>query len=84
MKLQQLRHIREVTHHGLNVSATAQSLDSSQSVVSRQIKLLEDDLCVEVFARDDKKLSWITPAGESMLEKAGEILRHMEMIEQAV
>ena len=37
MKLQQLRYIWEVAHHDLNVSATAQSLYTSQPGISKQI-----------------------------------------------
>ena len=51
MKLQQLRYIWEVARHDLNVSATAQSLYTSQPGISKQIRLLEDELGVEVFAR---------------------------------
>ena len=47
MKLQQLRYIWEVAHHDLNVSATAQSLYTSQPGISKQIRLLEDELGVE-------------------------------------
>ena len=83
MKLQQLRYIWEVAHHGLNVSATAQSLDTSQPGISKQIRLLEDELGVEVFARSGKHLTRITPAGETIIEKAGEILRTVESIKQA-
>ena len=54
MKLQQLRYIWEVAHHDLNVSATAQSLYTSQPGISKQIRLLEDELGVEVFARSGK------------------------------
>ena len=43
MKLQQLRYIWEVAHHDLNVSATAQSLYTSQPGISKQIRLLEDE-----------------------------------------
>ena len=75
MKLQQLRYIWEVAHHDLNVSATAQSLFTSQPGISKQIRLLEDELGVEVFARSGKHLTHITPAGEVILELAGEMLR---------
>ncbi len=82
MKLQQLRYIWEVAHHDLNVSATAQSLYTSQPGISKQIRLLEDELGVEVFARSGKHLTRITPAGESILKTAGEILRKVESIKQ--
>lgn len=82
MKLQQLRYIWEVAHHDLNVSATAQVLYTSQPGISKQIRLLEDELGVEVFARSGKHLTRITPAGEAILQVAGEILRKVESIKQ--
>lgn len=82
MKLQQLRYIWEVAHHDLNVSATAQSLYTSQPGISKQIRLLEDELGVEVFARSGKHLTRVTPAGEAILKTAGEILRKVETIKQ--
>ncbi|PJE78176.1 HTH-type transcriptional regulator CysB [invertebrate metagenome] len=82
MKLQQLRYIWEVAHHDLNVSATAQSLYTSQPGISKQIRLLEDELGVEVFSRSGKHLTRVTPAGEKIIETAGEILRKVESIKQ--
>lgn len=82
MKLQQLRYIWEVAHHDLNVSATAQSLFTSQPGISKQIRLLEDELGVEVFARSGKHLTHVTPAGEVILELAGEVLRKAESIKR--
>ena len=82
MKLQQLRYIWEVAHHELNVSATAQSLYTSQPGISKQIRLLEDELGVEIFSRSGKHLTRITPAGEAILRTAGEILRKTESIKQ--
>ncbi len=82
MKLQQLRYIWEVAHHDLNVSATAQSLYTSQPGISKQIRLLEDELGVEVFARSGKHLTRITPAGETIIREAGEILRRVEGIKK--
>jgi len=82
MKLQQLRYIWEVAHHDLNVSATAQSLYTSQPGISKQIRLLEDELGVEIFSRSGKHLTRITPAGEAILRTTGEILRKVESIKQ--
>ena len=82
MKLQQLRYIWEVAHHELNVSATAQSLYTSQPGISKQIRLLEDELGVEIFSRSGKHLTRVTPAGETIIEKSGEILRKVESIKQ--
>ncbi|MCI0594863.1 HTH-type transcriptional regulator CysB [Chromohalobacter sp.] len=80
MKLQQLRYIWEVTRHNLNVSATAQSLFTSQPGISKQIRLLEDELGVEIFARSGKHLTRVTPAGEAIIELAGKVLRTVDNI----
>jgi len=82
MKLQQLRYIWEVAHHDLNVSATAQVLYTSQPGISKQIRLLEDELGVEIFARSGKHLTRVTPAGEAILQVAGEVLKKVESIKQ--
>ena len=82
MKLQQLRYIWEVSKHDLNVSATAQSLYTSQPGISKQIRLLEDELGVEVFARSGKHLTRVTPAGKAILDISGEILQKVDSIRQ--
>ena len=82
MKLQQLRYIWEVAHHELNVSATAQSLYTSQPGISKQIRLLEDELGVEIFSRSGKHLTRVTPAGDEILRVAGDILRKVDSIKQ--
>lgn len=82
MKLQQLRYVWEVAHHDLNVSATAASLYTSQPGISKQIRLLEDELGVEIFSRSGKHLTRVTPAGEQILKIAGEILGQVESIKQ--
>ena len=63
MKLQQLRYVWEVARHGLNVSETAQSLHTSQPGISKQIRLLEDELGIEIFTRTGKHLSHVTLPG---------------------
>jgi LysR family cys regulon transcriptional activator len=82
MKLQQLRYIWEVAHHDLNVSATAQSLFTSQPGISKQIRLLEDELDVEIFARSGKHLTHVTQVGEEIIAMAGNILRQANAIKQ--
>lgn len=82
MKLQQLRYIWEVAHHDLNVSATAQSLFTSQPGISKQIRLLEDELGVEIFARSGKHLTHITPVGTEIIQMAGDVLRRVADIKK--
>lgn len=80
MKLQQLKYIWEVSKHELNVSATAASLFTSQPGVSKQIRLLEDELGVQIFQRNGKHLTEITPAGQAVIQVAGLILGEVENI----
>lgn len=82
MKLQQLRYIWEVARHDLNVSVTAKSLYTSQPGISKQIRLLEDELGVEIFSRSGKHLTRVTPAGQKILKIAGDILRQVDSIKQ--
>ncbi len=74
MKLQQLRYIWEITQHELNVSATADSLYTSQPGISKQVRMLETELGVPIFARNGKHLTEITDAGKQIVAIAGEIL----------
>jgi LysR family cys regulon transcriptional activator len=78
MKLQQLRYLVEVARHGLNVSEAAEALHTSQPGVSKQIKLLEDELGVIVFERSGKRLTSVTEPGRAILEIAERILREAE------
>ena len=80
MKLQQLRYIWEVARHDLNVSATAEGLYTSQPGISKQIRTLEDELGVQIFQRNGKHLTEITPAGLAIMKVAGEILGNVENI----
>lgn len=80
MKLQQLRYICEVARHELNVSATADTLYTSQPGISKQIRLLEDELGVQIFARSGKHLTEVTPAGAQILAIADEVLRKVASI----
>ncbi|WEM41454.1 HTH-type transcriptional regulator CysB [Photobacterium sp. DA100] len=80
MKLQQLKYIVEVVNHNLNVSATAESLYTSQPGISKQVRLLEDELGVQVFERSGKHLTQVTPAGESIVKIARDILARVESI----
>lgn len=82
MKLQQLRYICEVEKNDLNVSATAQKLFTSQPGISKQIRLLEDELGIEIFSRSGKHLTRVTAAGERVLMLAQEVLDRAESIKR--
>jgi len=80
MKLQQLRYIVEVLNNNLNVSATAENLYTSQPGISKQVRMLEDELGIQVFERSGKHLTKVTPAGKEIIRYASEILGKVESI----
>ncbi|WP_076418748.1 HTH-type transcriptional regulator CysB [Colwellia sp. UCD-KL20] len=80
MKLQQLRYIVEVLNNNLNVSATAESLFTSQPGISKQVRMLEDELGIQIFGRSGKHLTHVTPAGNEVINIATEILSKVEAI----
>ena len=81
MKLQQLKYITEVAKHDLNVSATAESLFTSQPGISKQIRLLEDELGIQIFIRSGKHLTQITPPGKLVLAIANQKLTQTGQIQ---
>ena len=82
MKLQQLRFIWEVTQHELNVSTTAERLFTSQPGISKQIRLLEEELGIDIFVRSGKHFIDLTPAGRMIVAMAGEILTRVHDIRE--
>ena len=83
MKLQQLRYAVEVARQGLNVSTAAEVLHTSQPGVSKQIRLLEDELGVEIFERHGKRVVAITEPGRAVLSIAGRILGEAANLKRA-
>jgi len=83
MTLQQLRYLAEVARRGLSVSAAADALHTSQPGVSKQIRALEDELGVEVFARRGKRLVALTEPGRTVLEIAERILAETQSLRRA-
>ena len=83
MNLRQLRFISAVARNGLNISAAAESLFTSQPGVSKQIRQLEDELRVQIFERHGKQLTRITAAGNAIIERAERALVEIETLRQA-
>tara|TARA_R100001143_G_scaffold59746_1_gene58607 strand:- start:187 stop:1161 length:975 start_codon:yes stop_codon:yes gene_type:complete len=82
MKLQQLRYIREIARSELNISQAAERLFTSQPGISKQLRLLEEELGTPIFTRNGKHLQAITPIGEAIIETADEILTKVDQIER--
>ena len=82
MKLHQLRYLVAVVENGLNITAAAQRLHTSQPGVSKQLKLLEDELGFQVFMREGRALTRLTPAGAQVVERAQRILGEIRSIKR--
>jgi LysR family cys regulon transcriptional activator len=82
MKLQQLRYIVEVARCGLNVSDAAETLFTSQPGVSKQIKMLEEELGIEIFQRSGKRFIAITPAGLTVLAISQRMLQDADNLKR--
>jgi LysR family cys regulon transcriptional activator len=82
MKLHQLRYLAAIAQNGLNITAAAEKLHTSQPGVSKQIKLLEDELGFQIFVRDGRNLSRVTPAGQQVIDRAVRILREVQNIKR--
>lgn len=83
MKLQQLRYIVEIQRQGLNVSEAAETLYTSQPGISKQVKLLEDELGITIFERSGKRFTGVTEPGRTVLDIAERILREAENLKRA-
>lgn len=82
MNLQQLRYLREVVRCHLNISQAATMLHTAQPGISNQIRQLEDELGVQIFERNGKRLVGITQPGRAVLAMAERVLREIENIKQ--
>jgi len=82
MNLQQLKYLREVVRCGLNISTAANVLHTAQPGISNQIRQLEDELNIQIFERNGKRLVGITQPGRAVLAMAERVLREIENIKQ--
>jgi LysR family cys regulon transcriptional activator len=81
MKLQQLRYLVAVARN-LNISEAADALFTSQPGISKQIRLLEEELGVEVFTRNGKRIVAVTEPGKQVLSIAARMLQDMENLKR--
>jgi LysR family cys regulon transcriptional activator len=82
MKLQQLQFLDEVVRQGLSISLAASALHTSQSGVSRQIALLEQELNLQIFERYGKRLTALTPAGQLIATQTEKVLRELNNLKR--
>lgn len=82
MNLQQLRYLNEIVRRDMKISDAAAALFTSQPAISKQIKLLEEELGIEIFVRNGKRIAAITEPGKGLLAIAQRMLLDAENFKQ--
>ncbi|MFZ2990923.1 LysR substrate-binding domain-containing protein [Ideonella sp.] len=83
MNFQQLRAVREAARRDFDLGEVALALQTSQPGIGRQIRELEQELRVPLFARKGKRLTGLTAPGERILPIVGRLLQHAERLRRA-
>lgn len=83
MNFQQLRSVRETVRCGFNLTEVAAMLYTSQPGVSRQIRELEEELGIDIFVRAGKRLTGLTPPGETLIPIIERLLEDAENLRRA-
>ena len=83
MNFQQLRSVRETARRGFNLTEVAHALFTSQPGVSRQIRELEEELGVDLFERNGKRLTGLTDPGKEALQIIERLLLEAENLQRA-
>src|SRR4030066_1970559 len=83
MNLQQLRFLNQIVRQGLKISDAASALYTSQPGISKQIRQLEEELDIEIFVRNGKRIVSLTEPGKAGLAIAQRMLHDAENLKQA-
>ncbi len=70
MTLAQLRYLLAIIDANLNITVAAQRVNATQPGISKQLKLLEEELGFQIFLRRGKSLDSISPSGAQVVERA--------------
>ena len=80
MNFHQLQYAVAIARNGLSVTQAASALGTSQPAISRALKSLERELGFDLFVREGRAFSRITPQGTKVLEYAGRALAEIESL----
>ncbi|MFT3907248.1 MAG: LysR substrate-binding domain-containing protein [Steroidobacteraceae bacterium] len=80
MNFHQLQYAVAIARHGLSVTQAAAALGTSQPAISRALKALEKELGFDLFVREGRAFSRVTPQGAQVLEYAGRALGELESL----
>jgi LysR family cys regulon transcriptional activator len=82
MNFQQLRSIRETVRQNFNLTDVANVLFTSQPGVSRQIRELEEELGIDIFERNGKRVTGLTEPGKDVLPIIERLLQEAENLQK--
>jgi LysR family cys regulon transcriptional activator len=82
MKLQQLRYLCTIVDEAFSITRAAAKLHTSQPGVSKQLRLLEEELNMALLRRHRNRATGLTPGGAAILPTARRILREAETLKQ--
>ena len=74
MNFHQMRYLCEVVRRGYNLSEAARALHTSQPGISRQMRMLEEEMGFPVLVRQGKRITGLTRQGELVLAAAKRLL----------
>lgn len=77
MNLHQFRFVDAAVRNGLNLTAAAKSLNTSQPGVSKAIIELENELGIQIFVRHGKRIKRVTEPGQHVVDCIATILREV-------
>ncbi|MFT5520993.1 MAG: LysR family cys regulon transcriptional activator [Enterobacterales bacterium] len=82
MKLQQLKYLVAIEENNLSISRAAEKIFTSQPGISKQLRLLEEELDCQIFSRNGKQLVSVTPLGTEIIHRSRNILQEMNNIKR--
>ena len=82
MKLQQLKYLLAIVENNFNITTAAERIYTSQPGISKQLKLLEEELNLKIFKRSGKQLAGLTETGEQVVQHARKALQAVENIKR--
>jgi LysR family cys regulon transcriptional activator len=80
MTPQQMRYLCAIADCGFNISRAALTLHTSQPGISKQIKLLEQQLGTTLLTRSAGRVTGLTEGGERVLGAARRILKELDSL----
>ncbi len=82
MKLHQLKYLVAIVENNFNITTAAEKIYTSQPGISKQLRLLEDELDLKIFERGGKQLTGLTALGEDVVKHARRALQEVENIKR--